>query len=394
MPCIISARELRMKSPVEIAARLARQWHQSALRLERLLSADTWPLTFSIGKPTAAEFSTQTAAVHEHVCRWKAVTVGEVGWQSVKYRAGAEAVSMPTYWRIRTPSEWVAAARDTAVFEEYRTLEYLIANVEPSYRELLVRNRSLWCTKDRDEVLETARLASALSPGCAKGRPLRLLAGLGVDTKFFERNGTLLTKLLDERYAGTASEQGLVNFLDAFDENDHWVLVAPLEVGLLPFKRIRLTTSELAATPLPGSRIIVVENERCIHLLPELPDTIVVLGAGLDLQWLQSAHFDKKAVGYWGDLDTWGLLMLSRARQYRSGLKPLLMSAALFDHYAYNNAVVEPVVAQRKAPTGLTESEADLYQYLLEQEKGRLEQEYLPEQEVHEALYAWADGVC
>ncbi|WP_418930365.1 DUF3322 domain-containing protein [Gilvimarinus xylanilyticus] len=37
------------------------------------------------------------------------------------------------------------------------------------------------------------------SPGCAEGHPLRLLTGHGVDTKFFERNGRLLVRLLDER---------------------------------------------------------------------------------------------------------------------------------------------------------------------------------------------------
>ncbi|MFO6218086.1 DUF3322 domain-containing protein, partial [Pseudomonas aeruginosa] len=64
--------------------------------------------------------------------------------------------------------------------------------------------------------MATAQLATQLSPGCAQGRPLRLLAEHGVDTKFFERNAILLTKLLDERFEGAASEQGLTTFLDAF----------------------------------------------------------------------------------------------------------------------------------------------------------------------------------
>lgn len=382
-----------MKSPADIATRLVKQWHQSALRVDRLLSMDSWPLTFSIGKPTAAEFSTQPARVREHVGRWKAVSVGEVEWQVFKYRAGEDPVSMPINWRLHSPSEWVAAAADPRVREEYRALEYLVTHVEPIYRELLIRSRSLWRNKDLDEVVEIARLATTLSPGCAKGRPLRLLAGLGVDTKFFERNSTLLSKLLDERYEGTASEQGLVNFLDAYDENDHWILIVPLERRLLPFKRLRLTTLELTKTALPCSRILVVENERCFHLLPELTDTIAVLGAGLDLQWLQSAHFDDKVVGYWGDMDTWGLLMLSRARQYRPMITPLLMNVSLFERYAHNSAVVEPTVAQSETPTGLSKDETGFYQYLLRQEKGRLEQEYLPVNDVHEALYAWVNGL-
>ena len=42
------------------------------------------------------------------------------------------------------------------------------------------------------------------------------------------------------RFSGEASEQGLTTFLDAFDESSHWVLVAPLSPGLLPFKKCRV----------------------------------------------------------------------------------------------------------------------------------------------------------
>lgn len=379
-----------MKSPSDIALKLAKQWQQSSQRVERLLSSDVWPLTLSIGKPSAAEFSSQPGLVQEHVRCWQAVSAGNVEWQLVKYRAGADAVSMPVRWRLNSPSEWVAAANDAQVTEEYRALELLMAQVDAGFRELLVRERVLWRNRDLKQVVETARLATTLSAGCARGRPLRLLAGLGVDTKFFERNGALLTRLLDERFEGAASEQGLINFLDALDENDHWVLVVPLERGLLPFKRLRLTTTELAQTELPGSRVLVVENERCVHLLPELTDTVAILGAGLDLPWLQSSCFDEKSVGYWGDMDTWGLLMLARAREYRPTLTPLLFSLSLFDRYASDNAVVEPSVAQQQVPAGLSESEAELYQHLLHQTQGRLEQEYLPEQEVHRALKGWS----
>jgi hypothetical protein len=275
-------------------------------------------------------------------------------------------------------------------FQRFLTLlERLVESVEEIFRPLLVRQRALWIKKDPEEVIATARLASTLSPGCARGRPLRLLAEHGVDTKFFERNSTLLTRLLDERFDGAATEQGLVNFLDALEENNHWVMAVPLEKGLLPFKRLRVTTSELAETELPGSRILVVENEQCIHLLPELLDTVAILGAGMDLQWLKSGQLDAKMIGYWGDMDSWGLLMLSRARQYRPTISPLLMTQVLFDRYSSESAVHEPVVAQPASPEGLTDTEVHFYQYLLNQECGRLEQEYLPKSEVERALSGW-----
>lgn len=380
-----------MKSPTDIGRNLARQWQRSSVRLERLLNPGSWPQSLNIGKPSARLFTDNIQAVLRHVENWRSVNVGKVDWEPVSYRAGLAPISLPMRWHLRSPSEWIAASDDPRGSQEYAQLEYLVEQVDSAFHTLLVAQRSLWLTRTPEEVVATAQLATQLAPGCAQGRPLRLLAEHGVDTKFFERNATLLTKLLDERFEGAASEQGLTTFLDAFEESSHWVLVVPLQPGLLPFKRLRLTTSELAETPLPGSRLLVVENEQCVHLLPEtLPDTLAVLGAGLDLHWLASAHLAGKQIGYWGDMDTWGLLMLARARLHQPAVEALLMEQELFEQHSQGNTVVEPAKALESAPPGLLADEADFYRYLLVQERGRLEQEYLPKAQVELAIRKWA----
>jgi len=384
-----SVRRPRMKSPIELGGKLARQWQQTSIRVERLLNPGYWPRSFSIGKPTARFFADNVQAVQQHVEGWRRVKVGKVEWAPVTYRAGLVSISLPVRWHLHNPSEWIAATGSLEVSHEYARLEHLVEHVDPRFRALLVSQRGLWLTKPPAEVIATAQIATQLSPGCAGGRPLRLLADYGVDTKFFERNQALLTKLLDERFEGAVSEQGLTTFLDAFEEGNHWVLVVPLQAGLLPFKRLRLTTAELAETSLPGSRLLVVENEQCIHLLPEVPGTIAVLGSGLDLQWLATAQLAGKQIAYWGDMDTWGLLMLARARLHQPTLEALLMERALFDQYSVGNAVAEPTKAQLTAPEGLRADEADFYRYLLGQRRGRLEQEYLPRAHVELAIGEW-----
>lgn len=378
-----------MKSPAEIARSLARQWLQSNIRLERLLNGASWPQSFNIGKPSARTFAENVQAVQRHVETWRKVQVGEVEWVNTTYRAGLAPVSLPLVWRLHNPSEWISAANDPDVSREYAMLEHLVERTDKVFHRLLIVHRSLWLTRALDEVITTAELATRLSPGCAQGRPLRLLAEHGVDTKFFERNASLLTRFLDERFDGVTSEQGLTTFLDAYEDSSHWVLVVPLAAGILPFKRLRLTTAELADADLPGSRLLVVENEQCIHQLPPLPDTLAVLGAGLDLHWLKSPRLTDKQLAYWGDMDTWGLLMLARARQYQPGIKALLMEQTLFERYSPISAVAEPSKAQDWAPAGLLPDEADFYRYLLAQQRGRLEQEYLPRTEVEQSIVEW-----
>lgn len=202
-----------MKSPTDIGRSLARQWQRSSVRLERLLNPASWPQSLNIGKPSARLFTDNIQAVLRHVENWRSVNMGTVDWEPVSYRAGLSPISLPMRWHLRSPSEWIAATNDPAVSQEYAQLEYLVEQVDSAFHALLVAQRSLWLTKPSEEVVATARLATQLSPGCARGRPLRLLAEHGVDTKFFERNASLLTWLLDERFGGAASEQGLTTFL-------------------------------------------------------------------------------------------------------------------------------------------------------------------------------------
>jgi hypothetical protein len=119
-----------------------------------------------------------------------------------------------------------------------------------------------------------------------------------------DRHRTLMTQLLDVLFDGEVDNLGLEGFLGALDDTDHWLLIAPLERGLLPFRQLRIRAKELMAATLPGSRVLVVENESSLYQLPQVSDTVAILGAGLNLGWLEAPRFDGKQLAYWGDLDT------------------------------------------------------------------------------------------
>lgn len=378
-----------MKSPTDLAAALARQWHNTATREKRLLNADAWPLTLSIGKPSASTMETRTAAVAEHVQRWRALDIGEVDFKPVNYRATGSAVELPLTWRLASPEQWLAACGERRAQTEYALLARILEHVDPGFHALLVRRRSLWRDLDADAVIRACSLAMQLQPGIAAQRPLRALAVAGIDSKFIERHRGLLTLLLDLRFDGQASVLGLETFLDAADSSDHWLLVVPLADDLLPFAQQRVRSRELRDTPLPAQHILLVENEQCRHQLPRLPGTIAVLGAGQDLAWLDGPWLRQRHVGYWGDIDTWGLTMLARARTALPQLRALLMEQQLFDRLASTYAVTEPTPADPLPATGLEAAEQALYRHLLDLPRGRLEQEFIPAARVHDALQTW-----
>ena len=118
------------------------------------------------------------------------------------------------------------------------------------------------------DVEQALRLVLQLQPGFADGLPLRALPIIGNDTKFFERNERFLLALLDIRFDGEASRQGLEAFLGAYAERGHWLLVIDLDGSLLPFAQLRVRASELSRQSLPGNHLLIVENETCQHQLP------------------------------------------------------------------------------------------------------------------------------
>lgn len=379
-----------MKSPEQLSLKLRKQWNNAKKRELRLLGgAAGWPITESIGRPKPATIATDLDAVRQHIQVWGQVKTGEVIWEEVSYRATAEPVKVPCKWQLNKPSEWIDACRNQAVQQEFRSMEKLVSNAATEFHSLLIRRPSLWQNKPLDEVLLACSVAAELSPGFANGKPLRTLSVTGIDTKFFERHARLVTRLLDQRFEDEVSRIGLEAFLGALYEGDHWILLVDLDGGLLPFKRQRVSTADLVNAALPGSRLLIVENESCLHQLPPVVDnTLAILGAGFDLDWTGNSTLQNKAIGYWGDIDTWGLNCLAKARQNQPGLQSLLMEYEHFVEYQ-QYAVVEPVVAGTQIPEYLIESEKLLYQTLLNSEAGRLEQEYLPVNVVHDAIARW-----
>lgn len=377
-----------MKTPEQISLLLARQWEKAQARVDLTLDAAAWPRIVEIPQPTPRQLERDTSVVRAHLQHWRSVAVGHVRWQPRHYRSVASAIELPVAWEFASLQEWATAAGADVQLQAQR-LQFLQQHAPQDMRGLLARRRALWRERSDEDVVRACAVAALLTPGIAQGQPLRSLALGGMDTKFLERHQGLVTALLDQRFDNQASAQGLAAFLGGQDCGEHWLRVVPLTAGLLPFDQIRVRASELMHAPLPGTRLLLVENEHCVHLLPALADTVAVLGSGLDLGWLQAPWLRGRAVCYWGDMDSWGLLMLGRARLHLPQLQRVLMDRPMFDRYCAALAVKEPVPTDSTPPLGLDQDEQAFHRHLLMQPKGRIEQELLPREAVLLALQAW-----
>jgi hypothetical protein len=135
---------------------------------------------------------------------------------------------------------------------------------------------------------------------------------------------------------------------------------------------------QIAGMNLPLSRVFIVENLQTGLAFDDLPGSIVImrLGYAVDvlgqLPWLANKHCI-----YWGDLDTHGFAILSRARNYLPELQTLLMDEyTLLSHKPLWGEESDPHPAMMLP--NLHASEQLLYQKLKQNTLGqsvRLEQE-------------------
>ncbi len=401
-----------MKSIKELSRKLAQQWQSAQHREQRLLKNYSWPIRLSIGRPSADEVKNQSAKVQTHLKHWRAEKLGQIEWTEVSYQSMSQTVKIPDYWLINSPSEWIEACQSKNIQVEFDQLSLLVSQTDGIFHPLWLRQRSLWQNKEISSIIKCAQVAMQITPGMAQGRPLRALSIDNIDnidTKFLENHRSLLLKLLNIRYSKTEEISpsnhyhiaqihlpidDLEQFLGAADDKNQWLLILPLDPTLLPYKQLRLRASELATIPLPASHLVIIENEQCHYQLPKLKNTIAILGAGLNLKWLNNVNFNTKKIAYWGDIDSWGLKMLAMARQAQPQLNALLMGHYTFIKYQ-EFSVIEPQSASKMSPPHLNNDERQLYQQLIHaciltnSLNNRLEQEFIPEKEVHQCLSQW-----
>lgn len=171
---------------------------------------------------------------------------------------------------------------------------------------------------------------------------LRQIPVTGVDTKFYERNASILDSLLlhlqphkvaptERRFEarhGLLWEEPLVRwrFLDAELQVTSRYPVADLAVPCPVFRSLNLN----------AACVVITENLRNFLALPTLPGTVAVWGAGNAAVLLNGAEWmTRSRVLYWGDMDGAGYAILSRLRFSYPQAESILMNLATVETHRH-----------------------------------------------------------
>ena len=420
--------------PEDVLLTLKNKHWQNSRNLKSLLSGGgSFPLVIPLKPPRGNAAIQNIGHFQNFVSSWKSFSQDsingadqergdskskgfEVVWEKRNFRSLAEQ-DVPTHLNIlgigslayilgsdeeRQLQDWLSKIR--YIFESlssqlniHKASSYegssSYGNSDQNLFQALIDHLETLNSFEQDDLELLVRLLPQLQKGMGRGCYLRALPVIFVDTKFIEKNlriiESVVTALVDKNVKGT----GLMSWLDCKEKPRDWLLVKPLcqetrsLLGGLPL--LRLSSDTLQEFELPARNILVIENEQSCLALSDVHKTIAVSGGGKNVSWMKAGWLADKNVGYWGDIDSEGLAILSDARSRLSSITPLMMDELTVKTFA-ERMVPEPDSVS-KDPVALTETELALFKGLRADRyvDKRLEQERLPMEYVAQHIDAW-----
>jgi hypothetical protein len=201
-------------------------------------------------------------------------------------------------------------------------------------------------------------------------------------TKFIQQKKTLLLALLkaiqpdkytedhtDLEYAIGAKRKPFLFPMRFLDSRLAEKYVSSIEYFAIPAEALRKKDWEV-------TKIILVENETNLYLMPSMANTLAIFSSGKALHLLKDIDlFQKTNSYYWGDLDEDGFIMLNDIRSYYPNIQSLFMDQKTVDRH-FNEKHTQPHTYKHLALDNLTEDECQAYDHLASC-NGRIEQERL-----------------
>ncbi len=373
----------------------SREWDNQKNLQHRLMGERSFPISISLKPPTGQQLVEDINHFQQFILAWQKFSQPElVRWEARNYRS-IKNQQIPRYLMIPTMQALLAYLGKDAVkkSQQWEARMAPLLEVNKAFFKPLIKHRKILEGLTATDIDALIHLLPQLQKNAGQGLYLRALPVNGVDTKFIETLMPLISELLDVVGHGEITAAGgLTPWLGCKPNPSGWLNIRPLcpavQARLGGFSILQLPVAELREKALPAKNILVIENLQSGLGAPPLENTLAIFGGGRNVSWMDASWLKEKNLGYWGDIDTWGLTILSDARALAANLIPLMMDRETV--YQFKDKMV-PEPEKSAIPQYLTQAEKILFKELENNTygAGRLEQERISADYINHYLRGW-----
>ena len=371
--------KLLLLLPEAVRLSIARRYQQR--RHLWLTGEGEWPIDLPLGSPDEREAQRQPEAVRAWVAAWAAWSgAGELVWRERRWRTvGVQ--NLPERLLLREPASAAAWLGEGQRWQRASSRHRHFTARWPGLSTRLARNFDLLADWDAAEMQRLEHLVAWLEAHPRSNLFVRQLPIAGIDSKWLEGRMMLIADLLAALKADAGGDLDFYR-LCGLKQPPHIVRLFILDEELRRrvggLRDISARPEEMAPLDLPVSRVYIVENMQTGLAFDDCPGSVVFMGLGYGVGTLARLPWVMRARStYWGDLDTHGLAILSRARLQLPHLESALMDERTLLHHRDLWVPENPQYGAAELPL-LTPAEQSLYSGLKQQRWGvnvRLEQE-------------------
>lgn len=325
---------MNLTTVAELDAQVQRLWNQGDILRAVVTNEALFPIRLHVKLASATDVAERFDQVRGWITQLRAAKRYRVEMQTVRHRVqGANLV--PSQVWLDTVNDAVAVinkADDLARFEA-------LVSATAQRRTALMP----WLAQSPLRALVLAnvwtRLLDVIDWLEAHPRPgvyVRQMDLPGVHSKFIEAHRGVLTELLDVALPADAIEPtalGVSQFARRYGFRDkpqrvRFRMLDPAR-ALLPQvveRDVTLDAESFARLDPHVSTVFITENEVNFLAIPDVPDSLVIFGAGYGFDLIaDAAWLSRCRLLYWGDIDTHGFAILDQLRASWSHVESFLM---------------------------------------------------------------------
>ncbi len=365
--------------PEDVRASLKRRY--ASRRQQWLAGTDAWPLVTALGVPREKDLLQNGDLVRHWIQAWNAWNgPGQLEWHERQWPVmGTQ--RLPKTLAQESPEEVASCIGTQASWCRAKARYTRFREHWPALASELSRHFDVLADYTDADCNRLYTLIAWFMEHPASHLYLRQVPVPGLDSKWIEKRRTLILHLLA---AAQNNPQEFADFyalcgLRPFPKLVRMRLLDPdLQTATGGLADITAPVDELARLSLAPRCAFIVENLQTALAFDQLPGAVLIMGLGYAVEPLRELPWlDNIPCVYWGDLDTHGFAILSRAR----GIRPQIRSCLMDEHTLLEHEDLwgeEPSQHAAQALPNLTPDEQHVYQGLKHHRWGkriRLEQE-------------------